>query len=433
MSLSIQSSSKSLTKILFRKSWEKVFYCLLLKYRSRHMENNEEEMEFKQQPRKTSNDRSRKPQIASGPTRSKRSKQSLSDIANGTIDSKPVVKTKPQSPIRGSHQIARPAPPVPLANSPAAQPPIRAPTSPTVGSPQARGPLPQTPMSKQGDAAARSSALFAPSPGSPSAGARETMLPSIHLQEATPQSAERVHDPHLLSPRSSVPPSPTPGAYASSIPPHSPVLPNIAIPDDASPAMQRFFHDVVDQLQAMAMRSPSPTQESSPVFSSDPGTPGTENRMSFTPVIRARDQFKTQTGADASQFADAEEEENAEAHIPIQQQLQKLISFPAQQHQQPFAPISAVQPLSIRKPAASNIIGSPLQPRRFARQPASPVQPTRPPILRPTSHFNKPTAPKVVVPRTCQRCLSPVPGMWWFPKALTMKGRRKVKGVNGDS
>lgn len=185
--------------------------------------------------------------------------------------------------------------------------------------------------------------------------------------------------------------------------------------------MQRFFHDVVDQLQAMALRSPSPTQESSPTFPvpPSPGTPGNEARMSFTPVIRARDQFKPAASADHSQFADAEEEggfaepapvtqqqapqsgsqQAGSAYVPLQQQLARMIA-PQSNGQRPVSTPAAIQPLAIRKPASvAGNAASPLQPRTTPAKQATGTAPARPPILRPTSTIANPVAPRVLVPR----------------------------------
>lgn len=347
-----------------RKTWEKVFYCLLLKYRTRHLENFEEE-EVKP-ARKPSRKEAPPP---AGMSRSKRSKQSLSDLANEAEDVKP---TRPRlaSPPRHTPSIQRPAPPTPGAAPPASS--VRGPAGPS--SPRTRGPLPSTPAPAD--------------------------VPAIHLQEPTPQSADRSRDSHLLSPNAVPPPSPTPTAN-SVVPPMSPKLP-IEIPQVDSPAMQRFFHDVVDQLQAMALRPLSPTQEQSPTFGPptpalpSPATPGGE-RMSFTPIIRARDQFKPSGhSADASQFADAEEEygtsePTADQPLALHQQLQNAYSA---KHGTNTAQ-TFVQPLSIRKSPSPN--SSPLQPRRSVRQSPNPnAAPVRPGIMRPTSAFTTPVSQRVV-------------------------------------
>lgn len=380
------SPSRMLTPSLNRKTWEKVFYCLLLKYRTRHLENFEEE-EAKPS-RKASGSRSRKEATPpAGMSRSKRSKQSLSDLAGETVEVKPT-RPKLASPPRHTPTIHRPAPPTPNA----APSSIRGPAGP--GSPRSRGPLPQTPVHET------SAGMYSPSVNGGNTPAGND-VPAIHLQEPTPQSADRIRDSHLLSPNTLPPPSPTPSA-ASNVPPMSPKLP-IEIPQVDSPAMQRFFHDVVDQLQAMALRPLSPTQEQSPTFPPpspglpSPATPGGE-RMSFTPIIRARDQFKPSGHAgDASQFADADEEYGTEdatssnGPIPLHQQLQNM--YANKQGNNPTQ--SPIQPLSIRKSPSPN--NSPLQPRRSVRQSPNPnAAPVRPGIMRPTSAFTTPVSPRVV-------------------------------------
>lgn len=321
-------------------------------------------------------------------SRSKRSKQSLSDLANEAVDVKPA-RPKLASPPRHTPSIQRPAPPAPGAAPPASS--IRGPAGP--GSPRSRGPLPQTPIHES----EAEQHMAIPSRAATPAGD----VPAIHLQEPTPQSAERTRDSHLLLPNAVPPPSPTPTVNGA-VPPLSPKLP-IEIPQVDSPAMQRFFHDVVDQLQAMALRPLSPTQEQSPTFGPptpalpSPAMPGGE-RMSFTPIIRARDQFKQSGhGGDASQFADAEEEymgEDAlsqEHALPLQQQLQNAYA----QRQTTNPAQSPVQPLSIRKSPSPN--NSPLQPRRSVRQSPNPnAAPIRPGIMRPTSAFTTPVSQRVV-------------------------------------
>lgn len=392
-----------------RKTWEKVFYCLLLKYRTRHLENFEEE-EAKS-VRKPSSSRARKEQPPPGPTRSKRSQQSLSDIASGAVEIPPT-RPKLASPPRHTASTYRPGAAPPAAS-------VRGPDG--MGSPR-RGPLPQTPGP---------TGMYSPSSKGPTPKAAE--VPAIQLQEATPQSADRPRDSTLLSPTMVPPPSPTPSAM-SSIPPLSPKLP-IEIPQVDSPAMQRFFHDVVDQLQAMALRPLSPTLEQSPIFA--PATPALPSpaiagadRMSFTPVIRARDQFRTQRPAtDVSQFADADEDASQgptadktsshQAHstdvpLSLQQQLQGM--YADKQGRGNGEPM--VRPLSIRKPPSPN--ASPLQPRRSVRQSPNPAMPPpRPPILRPTSAFATPVAPRIVPNRRGASSMihtSPpvnMPGAYW--------------------
>lgn len=407
-----------------------MFYCLLLKYRTRHLENfEEEEVKSTRQP---SSSRSRKEAPpAAGMSRSKRSKQSLSDLANEAVESKPT-RPKLASPPRHTPTIQRPAPPTPNA----APSNLRGPAGP--GSPRSRGPLPQTPNHEV------TTGMYSPSiHGATTPAANE--VPAIHLQEPTPQSADRTRDSHLLSPNAPPPPSPSP-ATNSSVPPMSPKLP-IEIPQVDSPAMQRFFHDVVDQLQAMALRPLSPTQEQSPTFGPpspalpSPATPGAE-RMSFTPIIRARDQFKSAGhAADASQFADADEEyanddvAPSNAPIPLHQQLQNMYANKtgANLGQSP------IQPLSIRKSPSPG--SSPLQPRRSVRQSPNPnTAPIRPGIMRPTSAFTTPVSQRVVPNRRGASSMihtSPppnIPGAYYdSPPDKENQGHLKSAFANGSS
>jgi len=175
------------------------------------MESFSAEQEAKQQyqQRKTSGDRSSRvkapstalpapqQQEKSGPTRSERSKGSLADIANG-VETSTRSSGGSSKPKAAAPQVTRPAPPVPTAAAPAPRPPLSpiAPASPRSN----RGPLPQTPNG--GKETDRSSYIFAPG-ASPAAQAKPSGLPSIHLQEPTPQSVERHRDVHLSSPASS--------------------------------------------------------------------------------------------------------------------------------------------------------------------------------------------------------------------------------------
>lgn len=376
------------------KTWEKVFYFLLMKYRTRHQEEGS---------RKTSSDRSARKKVQAqiqsatqGVTRSQRSTQSLSDIASGAVE---VV------PARTSSRTSRPVSAVIQAPTQRAEA-----TVPT--SPRSRPPLPQTPALKEEPVAPT---LFAPTPDRQNNAGR-TVLPTIQLQEPTPQSTERIQDLQAALP-TSAPPSPTP---SNNVPQFSPIIPNIAIPQVDSPAMQQFFHDVVDQLQAMALRSASPSPDVSPVIGSFPttGTPTSEHRISFTPVIRAREQFKNN---DASQFADADDDGTQAVDVPIAQQLQQMVTVPKSPQSPPLA--SATQPLAIRKPVPTmDAPASPLQARRSVRQAPSPQ---RPPMTRPTSAFVAASGQRVVVPRRGVSTIGPSGGSPIMPGSYFITGDDK--------
>ncbi|GAA5834744.1 hypothetical protein JCM11251_003651 [Rhodosporidiobolus azoricus] len=257
------------------KTWEKVFYCLLYKYRTRTLENfNMEDEEIRTKPRRTAEKRQHVVTTGAVASRSRRSRTSLSNIANVAASNK---RVKPSSP----PPVTRPAPPIP-AN-------VRAPpatTTPT-GSPVApRGPRPLPTVPGSGST----------TPNARAAGAR---VPAIQLQEATPDS-HGLAPPAFVAPSStetdqggwiSMPPSPSPAAVAafetltaaassgaggdrsnrsssasSTSNGGAPVLP-IHIPQTGDAAMQQFFHDIVGQLHTISLRnslppSPNPSQPS---------------------------------------------------------------------------------------------------------------------------------------------------------------------------
>ena len=240
------------------KSWQKVFYILLLRYRTKHLENFNMDDEEVEAPKRRS-------------TMERRQIENSKPEATATSPTISVREEKPPRPtsapkVNYPAQVARPAPPVPAATSARTVP----------ASPR---PLPQA-------------------PSSPSK-ARETprkQIPSITLQEASPYYAPELEPVTTRSSRpasvaSSTATSPTlpAGSFA---PPGSP----IQIPDTGNEAMQRFFHDIVDQLQTISTR-PSPTLP----FPS----PALSDRSSFASSTYTQSPSETDEG---NQFDDAEED-----------------------------------------------------------------------------------------------------------------------------
>ncbi|GAA5990931.1 hypothetical protein JCM10908_000086 [Rhodotorula pacifica] len=219
-----------------RKTWEKVFYCLLYRYRTRNLENfNMEEEEI------------RKP----APPRRPAGK-SLPSISNIAAVANTAKRTKTSSP----PPVTRTAPPAPAPRpGPSPLPSPSGSTTPTNSSPGKRAarPLPPAPRSPQGTPATN-------------------RVPEIQLQEATPEARAGLIVPSSASPDGnssaweSLPPSPSPAATATfesstSTSPRSsggaPVLP-IHIPQTGDAAMQQFFHDIVGQLQTISLRNSLP-------------------------------------------------------------------------------------------------------------------------------------------------------------------------------
>ena len=133
-------------------------------------------------------------------------------------------------------------------------------------------------------------------------------------------------------------------------PPASPALP-IQIPETGDAAMQRFFHDIVDQLQTMSTR----TSPSIP-----PSSPATSQRSSFlSPDPNAQ-------YSDTTQFEDADEDTNGRMLSP--QQSPSAASYPSP----PIAPI--VTRLSLRNPPRAVTRPSPRPNSAFAAVSAPVVQ-----------------------------------------------------------
>ncbi|GAA6039873.1 hypothetical protein JCM8097_006773 [Rhodosporidiobolus ruineniae] len=305
------------------KTWEKVFYCLLYRYRTRSLENfNMDEDEIRTRPpRRTAEKRQHVVATGAVASRSRRSRTSLSNIANltsstgssGSNSAGPSKRPKPSSP----PPVTRPAPPIPGRTAPPAQS-----TTPT-GSPAPRGPRPLPTV---------------PGHGTPSGGSR-VGVPAIQLQEATPDQSAALAPPFLTAPASSVgaaspdaasdgwtsmPPSPSPAAVsafdgpagdrtsavsaASSGSGGVPVLP-IHIPQTGDAAMQQFFHDIVGQLHTISLRGSLPP-------SPNPGSPSPaatyiSSFLDSQPVSGAPSPMLAQGGGEQdARFEDAEDDES---------------------------------------------------------------------------------------------------------------------------
>ncbi|BGP55155.1 serine/threonine-protein kinase gin4 [Rhodotorula sphaerocarpa] len=235
-----------------RKTWEKVFYCLLYRYRTRNLENfNMEEEEIrKPPPRRPAAAPEKKQHVTAGAVgaRTRRSRSSISNMA-AVAAAATAARTKPAS---STTVRTAPAPPRP---GPTPTSPTRAgSTTPTAASPSKRAPRP-----------------LPVAPRSPQATPSANRVPQIQLQEATPEARIGLAPPGGSSPDGnssaweSLPPSPTPAAAATfdsdtasqRSSDGAPVLP-IHIPQTGDAAMQQFFHDIVGQLQTITLRNSLP-------------------------------------------------------------------------------------------------------------------------------------------------------------------------------
>lgn len=262
------------------KTWEKVFYCLLYRYRTRNLENfnmEEEEIRKPAPPRRpAAGEIAGKITIAAGASslltvavfwlpllavekkqhvvtagavgaRTRRSRSSISNIA-AVANNNSAKRTKPASP----PPVTRAAPPAP---APRPGPSPSGSTTPTNSSSPGK----------------RASRPLPPAPRSPQATPSASRVPEIYFQEATPEARAGLVVPGSASPDGnssaweSLPPSPSPVATAtfestSTLPRSSggaPVLP-IHIPQTGDAAMQQFFHDIVGQLQTISLRNSLP-------------------------------------------------------------------------------------------------------------------------------------------------------------------------------
>ncbi|BGP47662.1 serine/threonine-protein kinase gin4 [Rhodotorula kratochvilovae] len=292
------------------KTWEKVFYCLLYRYRTRNLENFNMEDEEIRKPRRTAEKRQHVVTAGAVASRNRRSRSSISNIA-AVASPSASKRAKASSP----PPVTRPAPPIPGVA--AARPTMPAPSGSTTpaGSPAPRAPRPLPTAPGGRDA------------GTPISAAR---VPQIQLQEATPDQsgfALSLSPPTATgSEWESAPPSPSPGAVSSfdqsgstaSSPRSSagegaPVLP-IHIPQTGDAAMQQFFHDIVGQLHTISLRnSLPPTPGASPAgtyISSflDSGA----SAVSTAPTTPAMPSSSGGGGGegDTSRFEDAEDDES---------------------------------------------------------------------------------------------------------------------------
>ncbi|GAA5968961.1 hypothetical protein JCM11641_000793 [Rhodosporidiobolus odoratus] len=318
------------------KTWEKVFYCLLYKYRTRSLENyNMDEEETRPKPKRPTEKRQHVVTAGAVASRSRRSRQSLSNLAGVMNGASPPSAAAATASV-AANKRAKPSTPPPNHRPAPAIPALG--TSTPTGSPatgrQTRPPLPNPP-----------SASTTPTPRN---------VPAIQLQEATPDAASVLYPPvaDMHSPSAaaaersgaaargendgwvSMPPSPSPIAISTFAQPSSstnptasspvlgagataadgaPVLP-IHIPQTGDAAMQQFFHDIVGQLQTISLRNSLPP---SPNLSNGQASPAATFVSSFLDSVTNVSTAPTTpamgtcgNGEEDSRFDDAEDDES---------------------------------------------------------------------------------------------------------------------------
>ena len=241
-------SSFSLDSLTWcRKTWEKAFYFLLLQYRNKHLENFNPEPE---QQRRVTNGRL----LRGDPAHILAEKRRKADESNHRRSSRPVSSNATRKAVpreeRHRHQTrhddmhtaTRPAPRSPATPSRVAGP--RPPTSPALGQPIAGATSPRTPAHL--DQSSRPPATVTPV---------DPRLPKIALQRPTPQPESSPAPAGLglsmaVGPPAS--PSPNPNVQITSSPP----LGGINVPQVQDAALQKFFHDIAEQLQLIGSASP---------------------------------------------------------------------------------------------------------------------------------------------------------------------------------
>ncbi|KNZ48839.1 CAMK/CAMKL/GIN4 protein kinase [Puccinia sorghi] len=253
-----------------RQSWEKVFYFLLARYKQHHLDNfADDAVEFSTPAAaaRTTKSKSKKPprehivRTGAGAVRS-RSRQSIASLNRRST-------AAPRAGANGtSHLVAtRPAPSTPgtvletaskatgfLEGSRRAVSP--SPDGKTPTTPRNLKPRAEVPMSHGTYSAIKSRQTSAATPKRGADQVVASAVPRILLQEATPSPAQRrqrdsvdVRTGSFIS-KPDITPSPSPKPVTSP-------TASIRIPQTEDPAMRRFFHDIVDQLQTMSNRSPN--------------------------------------------------------------------------------------------------------------------------------------------------------------------------------
>ncbi|WWD10158.1 hypothetical protein V865_008292 [Kwoniella europaea PYCC6329] len=290
------------------KTWEKAFYFLLLQYRNKHLENFNPEPES----RRVTTERRRKPEsISSSHRRSTRSTTSTTASANGSVrkavprEEREKKRERYRSSISGDkentnpHTATRPAPiPIPAVLT------TKSPATPTA---RVIGPRPSPNPNEPQDRLVNKHTSNGISLGPRTPAHLEKIveqpstitpvdprLPKITLQRPTPGSTEQsqiaqtglglnLNITNKPTTTYSSPPSPSPSpatatATAVGLGMQCSALGNINVPQVQDAALQKFFHDIAEQLQLIGSASPrssivvpgtstSPSGPSSPMAS----------------------------------------------------------------------------------------------------------------------------------------------------------------------
>lgn len=230
ISLQWISGSVRGSRLIIRKTWEKAIYHLLIKYRSKHLENynmddDEEEDRAKRQARKQAGAPSPAKRKGGAPTAARQPRlEPLGE--NETIQERttsPTPVTRPQAPTPKKASGGA----VVVEDSPAAkkiQAQAQAPRSPAPAGPR--------PPSSRGNS-------YTPT--------TEPSTPAIFLHEATP-TKESMPPPAVI-------PSPRPRSALSSPTSETPQLPPLNVPQVQDERLQHFFNEVANQLNTMNIRS----------------------------------------------------------------------------------------------------------------------------------------------------------------------------------
>ncbi|ORY33799.1 hypothetical protein BCR39DRAFT_519287 [Naematelia encephala] len=254
------------------KTWEKAFYFLLLQYRNKHLEN------FNPEPEQHRNERRRK----EGHKRTSRP-PSVTAVRKIAPREERRHHDKGESPKTASR--AAPATPSRTRQvvGPRAPPPVEA----KLDKPSTTGTDgPKTPVNA--DKVKVQSTITPIDP----------RLPKITLQRPTPQADTSTpsRTPAGLGLSIGAPPSPSPSpSPAPSIySPSSPPLGGIEVPQVNDAALQKFFHDIAEQLQligsasprsSLAMDSPALSQGESTAPPSPLPTPITAEAPTLPPIV----------------------------------------------------------------------------------------------------------------------------------------------------
>ncbi|KAK8869825.1 hypothetical protein IAR55_000393 [Kwoniella newhampshirensis] len=296
------------------KTWEKAFYFLLLQYRNKHLENFNPDPES----RRGTTERRRK---SDSTATHKRTARSSATAGNGSTIRKAVTREErdrerekerlqrsrdhrdtENEPVTHTHVATRPAPtpkqpatPTSRVGGPRPSPDPLAPKSTNITA------TPRTPAHTEKTTSVQAHVPSTVTPVDP-------RLPKITLQRPTPHSA----DSSTLTPMglglsigvATTAPPPTPSPAPSSPPLGMAVgaaLGNINVPQVQDAALQKFFHDIAEQLQLIGSASPRSSivvdsPMASPALSQGETitTPTTLN-MDLAPLVHPVNQAKTPT------------------------------------------------------------------------------------------------------------------------------------------